>query len=635
MDTVRLRVEFEDRHILSKSQRSERLIRSWLLLKPLSQETISDLSSYLLDIFDLYHSCPNGLILSMDGFVLPPFESTCILKDKDVISVKRKRELLSEIVEVSDGINLTEEDEIEEKQPVLTNVPLLANEEFEKETGGYQSEPEEEEDNQSEDELHVEISPVSKKRKASKKLQSSKKKIKRHKDLQDVENGFHKEQQEGCEHRPGKSMDKKKKQKESDVKSKTNAESAPSTVQTNDDMFECSPTLKRSGQLEENGVGCNNITQTPDGTRKVSRSSRRKKARRQWLREKVKAEKNEVHEMQSPEKDEQEKDTLESSLQDLVQIQEREADNEICEIVEDDKIVPIVIRPGHIRFEPLEEDQAVQQNKVYVETFKWNGITSKKKGQKWGAEKLPYRRNDYKESNKEHSEMTTAKKLKPPIDPIDFDKLAPFTGSPKEGDVIAYRLLELSSTWTPELSSFRVGKTSWYDPVSGKVLLTPVPEHPIIFEKLDEDPCSEQPDNSLYREDGSLEEQPNNSLYGEDGSLEIDFLSLVDVRIVKLGISHSAKAVTSNVNNGSTANEASTSTVVPFNNDKQTDAPTPGKEGNEWDEISQALSAKKEQLIRENGWSKEGSGKGSWSYRALRSSALGPTMAILRARNDI
>lgn len=89
-------------------------------------------------------------------------------------SVKRKGELLSEIVEVSDGINLTEEDEIEEKQPVLTNVPLLANEEFEKETGGYQSEPEEDEDNQSEDELHVEISPVSKKRKASKKLQSSK-----------------------------------------------------------------------------------------------------------------------------------------------------------------------------------------------------------------------------------------------------------------------------------------------------------------------------------------------------------------------------------------------------------------------------------------------------------------------------
>lgn len=74
---------------------------------------------------------------------------------------------------------------------------------------------------------------------------NDRKKIKRHKDPQDVENGFHKEQKEGCEHHPGKSMDKKKKKKESGVKSKTNAESAPSTVQTNDDMFERSPTLKR------------------------------------------------------------------------------------------------------------------------------------------------------------------------------------------------------------------------------------------------------------------------------------------------------------------------------------------------------------------------------------------------------
>ena len=59
------------------------------------------------------------------------------------------------------------------------------------------------------------------------------------------------------------------------------------------------------------------------------------------------------------------------------------------------------------------------------------------------------------------------------------------------------------------------------------------------------------------------------------------------------------------------------------------------KEVNAWDEISQAISAKKEQLIQENGWNKESSGRGPWSYRALRSSVLGPTMAILRARNDI
>ena len=54
------------------------------------------------------------------------------------------------------------------------------------------------------------------------------------------------------------------------------------------------------------------------------------------------------------------------------------------------------------------------------------------------------------------------------------------------------------------------------------------------------------------------------------------------------------------------------------------------KEVNAWDEISQAISAKKDQL------NKESSGRGTWpNNRALRSSALGPTMAILRARNDI
>ena len=101
---------------------------------------------------------------------------------------------MREVIEAGDGPNLIEEEKIVEKQPVATCVPLLANEEFEMETGGYQSEaeedednqetsgyhhePEEEEDKQSEDPLHVDKSSggngVSKKRKASKELHSSK-----------------------------------------------------------------------------------------------------------------------------------------------------------------------------------------------------------------------------------------------------------------------------------------------------------------------------------------------------------------------------------------------------------------------------------------------------------------------------
>lgn len=55
-----------------------------------------------------------------------------------------------------------------------------------------------------------------------------------------------------------------------------------------------------------------------------------------------------------------------------------------------------------------------------------------------------------------------------------------------------------------------------------------------------------------------------------------------------------------------------------------------------WDEISEALSAKKVELSKNNGWNQEeSSGRKSWSYRALRGSALGPTMALLRSQKEL
>lgn len=57
---------------------------------------------------------------------------------------------------------------------------------------------------------------------------------------------------------------------------------------------------------------------------------------------------------------------------------------------------------------------------------------------------------------------------------------------------------------------------------------------------------------------------------------------------------------------------------------------------NVWEEINQALSAKKAELSKEDGWSRaDSSGRSAWSLRALRRSALGPTMAFLRAQNGI
>lgn len=88
--------------------------------------------------------------------------------------------LSSELIEVGDdGLNSLDVVEILENPPVhTTGMNLLVSEEFEKESGGYQSEPEEDAAEQAEGALHVEKTPelktVSKKRKASKDLHSSK-----------------------------------------------------------------------------------------------------------------------------------------------------------------------------------------------------------------------------------------------------------------------------------------------------------------------------------------------------------------------------------------------------------------------------------------------------------------------------
>lgn len=66
------------------------------------------------------------------------------------------------------------------------------------------------------------------------------------------------------------------------------------------------------------------------------------------------------------------------------------------------------------------------------ETFQWNGITSKKRGQKWGMEKTPHsRKSDYKDLNPESPEALGSEKEIPVDDPIDFNKLELCTTLPE------------------------------------------------------------------------------------------------------------------------------------------------------------------------------------------------------------
>ncbi|KAJ1379974.1 hypothetical protein SESBI_46426 [Sesbania bispinosa] len=503
---------------------------------------------------------------------------------------------------------------------------LLAIEGIQEESGGHESASEEDNIDQFGGAVCVEPksdggSAISKKRKASKKLKSpSKKKIK----MSTTENAavtpeVHEEENGSFQdhiHNQS-SLAKKNNDKSSNLSSQPNkSNNLDFNNQKND----------RSGQMSDE----TRFLQPQDEgeTKKMpSRSARRKKAKRKWLRE-LKLAKEKLHLSPMHEKDEQQSPIKDNNC---IVSDVNQQSNEESEA--DDDFVPVEIRPGHIRFQPLKKDQAVPQNQLPVETFQWNGITSKKKGQKWGKERISSRKqDDYEHSSQECPTVQDAEK-KHTINAVDFEKLTPYSGLPKEGDVIAYRLIELSSSWTPELSSFRVGKISQYDAKSNRIWLEPVLEFPFDFEKkIDENASSVQSDPPLYR---------------EDGSLEIDYASLADIRKVKHGPSNLATVVASSDAwvNPTKATNSSTDEKLPGDQTAvgsckpEREGHIPAKENgkvNVWDEINEALEAKKAKLSQEDGWSKaESSGTRSWSYRALRCSALGPTMALLRSQNGM
>ncbi|PPE02381.1 hypothetical protein GOBAR_DD00569 [Gossypium barbadense] len=406
METARLRLVFEDPNILSKSQKKQGLKRS---------------------------------------------------------CVKMKGGKSAEIIKAGNGMNYLEELETMERLPVNTGVKHLANEEFDKETGGYKSELEEDEQELAplEDQAQVESTPienmVSKKRKARDKLPSSRKKKSK---LASAEK-YPVSGDDGIDVRPKKSKSSHKKKvstndkvvgkdKPADIQGEPENSSTPEIDETGDDKTN----LGRSSQLQNTGKGsADELITTTEVKKLPSRSARRKKAKRRWLREQAKLVKEKPQSKELLGKDDQQspaKENLKFSEECLQAI----SNNDV-----EDNVVPIVVRPGHIRFEPLEEEdaeQAIQHSQISVKTFQWNGITSKKKGQKWGMEKTPFlKRND---NNFSHvsSEMVDVNDKATVTNDMDFDKLMPYSSLPKEGDLVAYHLVELSSTWTPELCSFRI-----------------------------------------------------------------------------------------------------------------------------------------------------------------------------------
>ncbi|XP_031101191.1 coilin-like isoform X2 [Ipomoea triloba] len=690
---LRIKVVFDDGDILSDSQKSQGLQRSWLLLKPTHHRIISQFSSDLFHNFKLHNSCPHGILLSMDGFVLPPFESTCFFKDKDVISVKKKKKKKGgSLVIVGNTPNLVENVQSVEKPSVNTKALLLANEAFNKEHGGYECDkPEEERRDQVDDyNLHKNLLDgvaVSKKRKASEELHSTKKKKQCPQVAEECNIDAQTEPSQ-----PTKKSKRDRTAKISNKKEQQKSESKMDGAEDNNETVEMTkdnhtkPNTKKNDHIQEYGKESVDVTAKPEEIPKQpSRSSRRQYAKRRLIREMAKILKENADSQLkalvcniNSLKGTQSKDGSEEAVrlpkgrkwkkgqarakreEDISQPKGhkhwklRQTGDEIKETPgqpkgllywkgllfndmtkdmdkqertnsknlscsepdqnsdNEDGVVPIELTPGHIHSEIPGKGEAVQQNQAKAENFRWNGVINKKNGQKLGKEKISFsQRNEINELNKESSEMSSAEKVAHCDGSIDFAKLPSLSNTPKEGDVIAYRLLKLSSNWTAELSPYHVGKVSSFNSESSRASLMPVAGYPFYSKKSGEDECAMQPDSSLYK---------------EDGSLEIDLSSLVDVRVVKATTFNPSKEVSVWTGVGASSN---TLTVSSGSSDKQTPTiPENGEVNHEkqmhtcsrengvnlWDQLSEALSAKKEQL--QSSWGKVTPSKISWSYEA-------------------
>ncbi|CAL4899722.1 unnamed protein product [Urochloa decumbens] len=557
---VRLRLVFENRRILRRAERDEGLRRCWLLLRP-ELDTVADLAAHVSERFRLRRSCPEGVVLSMDGFALPPFESTCIFRDMDIIRVKQKS---SKKLVGNNDVLCIQDPEVVEKRPLPVDDEILAIE-YQKDSSKYLEE-EEHGDHQLVENATVSHSIENNATSSKRKLHDGvagipeikRKKLKvtdsgKHLDDSKEDNVHHYQDQCGSKKLMSSAIDiesgsKKLTSSAIDIETKK-ATPQPETTAT---MME-QPKAERNNQTElkceTKATDCNAQSDTK---KSESRSARRKKIKRQ-MRQKAKLQtEKDVHE-DSPIAADCPSSSNQDGLPGLSSNQNgshapfssHKADEESDT---SDEIVPVVVRPGHIRFEPAGGQPDKSPAKEIQGTFQWSGTMSKKKGQKWGMNSSNKRNgagssmeasyhfmdnkttengfcavSNQKDDGSNNIEVSSVKTIaneeKFNGEPLDFESLYPLTRLPKEGDLIAYRLVELSSSLCPELSSYRVGKVLIYDPISLRIILLPVPEYPIVTEEnKPEDESDMFVDFSPYK---------------EDGSLEIEYSSLLDVRLLK------------------------------------------------------------------------------------------------------
>lgn len=352
-----------------------------------------------------------------------------------------------------------------------------------------------------------------------------------------------------------------------------------------------------------------------------SRSSRRKKAKRRWMREEAEAEKQAgelPHGEGSRSADGME--ASEDKEQELPREQQQNSFNNVPSTLARNEettrvCMPVVDRPGHIRFEASDDEDDVERGTTSTLSL---GIAtlSKRKGQVWGLDKDVYK-HARKSSNFRSNlrvvgggpqpgarcTVPSIGKTATSATSIDFETLPTFDGNPMVGDILAYRLVELSASWIPVVSVYRVGKVARYDPTSSTIVLNPVDDCPL--RDTFEDRPKQDEDTALDSDEFAFP-----APFSSDGSLETLFTELIQVRLVQ-------KAGTENKTNVPTA--VQTTATVSKSNGVNVDR-TVGPDCARENLTILKLEARPAQHR---------------SVRALRAAALGPALALLRARQEL
>ncbi|BBN12737.1 coilin [Marchantia polymorpha subsp. ruderalis] len=242
-----------------------------------------------------------------------------------------------------------------------------------------------------------------------------------------------------------------------------------------------------------------------DDAHRPSRSARRKKAKRKWLRE-------------------QQAKTANLSTEEDV-IKSVPSHEQTVEVDTGEDVLPVVVRAGHIRFEPYEEDLSGHPPRASLPVLNLlDQPISKRQGQNWGQEKTAKKQKGkgrIKESADDASFDANACSDGERTYNGDLDKLPSLPNAPQCGDVIAYRLVELTTSWTPELSSHRVGVVASVDSKTNMIKLAPHPDYPFCLRDAEVD------------EGADMESELYPLPYDADGNLETEISALVDVRLLK------------------------------------------------------------------------------------------------------